>query len=383
MGAKLSLVFPTVVKKTIKILHVLHSFSAGGLENGIANIINNSPEYLEHELCLLTCAGDFIRRLNRPVVYHELHKASGNDAQIVLRLRSLYRKQRIDVIHTRNWAGFDGVIAACLTPGIALIHAEHGRDMADPNGTIRRRNLLRRLLAFRASRFIAVSRDLYDWMHHHVGIAETKLLYIPNGVATDRFKPNHDNHLREELGIADNEFVVGTIGRLDPIKNHEGLIDAVRILNRDGMNVRLIVVGEGSNRSNLEKKLADWNSGPRPVLMGYRPDPGRVYHFFDVFVLNSYAEGMSNTLLEAMACGLPIVCTPVGANVELVTDGRTGQYASVADNADLALKIKKYQLDSGLRHSHGLAARAFVVDNYSLSKMVGRYTSLYASLAKS
>jgi sugar transferase (PEP-CTERM/EpsH1 system associated) len=371
-----------VVKDKIRILHVLHSFSAGGLENGIANIINNSPEHLEHELCLISHAGDFIQRLTRPIVYHELHKAPGNNAKIILQLRSLYRKRRIDVVHTRNWAAFDGVIAACLTPRVVLIHAEHGRDMADPNGSIRRRNMLRRLLAFRASRFITVSQNLYDWLHHCVGISESKLLFIPNGVDTDLFHPNRDEHLRRELGIAESEFVVGTISRLDPIKNHEGIIDAVRILNRDGMNVRLIMVGDGPNRRSLEEKLADWNSGPRPVLMGYRSDANRMYGLFDTFVLNSHAEGMSNTLLEAMSCALPVVCTPVGGNIELVADGKTGQYASVADSGDLACKIKGYQLDPALRHSHGIAARAFILEHHSLDKMVSRYISLYESLGK-
>jgi len=157
----------------IRILHVLHAFSAGGLENGIVNIINQSPDHLVHELCLLSTSGEFVQRLKRPVVVHEMKKTAGNDLRMIFRLRELFRRRKIDVIHTRNWAGFDGVLAACLTPKPGLVHGEHGRDISDPQGLIYRRNLARRLLRFRAEKYVAVSRDLYDWLKRTVRIPET------------------------------------------------------------------------------------------------------------------------------------------------------------------------------------------------------------------
>src|SRR5437763_7616120 len=154
--------------RTIRILHVLHAFSAGGLENGIVNIINGSPEHLVHELCLLSKSGEFVDRLKRPVVVHEMNKNSGNSVGIIFKLRSLFQARDFDVIHTRNWAAFDGVMAACFTPKPVLIHGEHGRDISDPEGKVYRRNLARRLLAFRARKFVAVSKDLYSWLKQTV-----------------------------------------------------------------------------------------------------------------------------------------------------------------------------------------------------------------------
>src|SRR5215831_1077256 len=233
------------MSRNIKVLHVIHTFTEGGMENGIVNLINHSPEYLDHEICVLSRGGDFLQRFQRPVVVHRLGKKDGNDMQVILQLRGLFQSSGVDIIHTRNWAAFDGVIAACLTTKPILIHSEHGREMSDPKGLIYRRNLARRLLSFRAKKYVAVSKDLYNWLKQIVRIPAGKLAYIPNGVDMKRFCPGRDAQLRAELGIGQDEFVVGTIGRLDRIKNNEGMIDAVRLHNDAPHKIRLVIVGDG------------------------------------------------------------------------------------------------------------------------------------------
>ncbi len=366
--------------RPLRILHVLHAFSAGGLENGIVNIINGSSDHLVHELCLLSHGGEFIERISRPVVVHEMHKKKGNGLRIILELRRLFQTRDVDIIHTRNWAAFDGVLAACATPKPVLIHGEHGRDISDPEGRVYRRNLARRLLAFRAKKFVAVSKDLYSWLKHTVRIPADKLAFIPNGVDTDRFSPGRDLALREELGIGENEFVVGTIGRLDPVKNHLGLIRAVQLLQSDGHRVRLVIVGDGPLRSDIEQCVEEWSLGPKPLVLGYRPDVERFYRMFDSFVLNSFAEGMSNTLLEAMSSGLPIVCTAVGGNVELVADGVRGILVSAGEFKDLAAAIKTLISSRPTCDRFAARSRQFAVRESSIKSMIERYTRLYESL---
>ncbi len=106
--------------------------------------------------------------------------------------------------------------------------------------------------------------------------------------------------------------------------------------------VRLVIVGDGPERRNLEAMVAETAGIRAPILTGYRPDVDRFYGLFDVFVLNSFAEGMSNTLLEAMASGLPVVCTPVGANPELVRHGERGLHVPVGDDNALASALRLY-----------------------------------------
>ncbi len=363
----------------IRILHILHAFSAGGLENGIVNIINHSPDHLEHELCLLTRGGEFLKRLARPIPVHELHKREGNDLRALGRLCQLLHHKNFDIVHTRNWAAFDGVLAAITTPSVTLIHGEHGRDIQDPQGLNKRRNFLRRLAGHRIHRFVAVSSNLYEWLWKTVQIPRKKITLIHNGVDTAKFRRTSSLSLRKEFAIQDSEFVVGTVARLDPVKDHEGMIEAVRLLNQSGNNIRLIIVGEGPNRSSLEKLIRGWQDGPTPILTGYREDTLDFYGLFDVFLLTSYAEGMSNTLLEAMSCMLPVICTPVGANVEVVEHNVTGMIVPVAASAELAASISSYKGSEGMRASHAENARNFIEKNFSLNKMVNTYLNLYQS----
>jgi sugar transferase (PEP-CTERM/EpsH1 system associated) len=365
--------------RTIRILHVLHAFSAGGLENGLVNIINRSPSHLEHELCLLSTSGEFAKRLTRPVVLHEMNKKSGNDLKLILRLRELFRKRDIDIVHTRNWAAFDGVLAACLTSGPALVHGEHGRDISDPQGEVSRRNFARRLLAFRANKYVAVSKDLYTWLKDRVRIPATKLALIRNGVDTERFCPGQDPELKAALGIGQDEFVIGTIGRLDPIKNHQGLINAVHMLTQRGYPVRLVIVGDGPLRANLESSLR--KLAPQTLLLGYRPDVERFYRVFDIFVLNSFAEGMSNTLLEAMASGMPTVSTDVGGNRELVVNRQAGILIAPDDDFALANALQGCIDSPGILRAYGINARRFTSENFSLRGMIEQYTTLYEAMA--
>jgi sugar transferase (PEP-CTERM/EpsH1 system associated) len=363
-----------------KILHILHAFSHGGLENGIVNIINGSHPDLEHELCLLTTAGEFLSRLRKPIRHYELHKQPGNSLGIIMHLRRVILESDATIVHTRNWGAFDGVIAACLCPGVTVLHGEHGRDMGDPQGTNRRRNLIRRLFSRRIRKFTTVSDDLARWLSRDVGIPKDKIVLIRNGVDTDRYRQHRDSDLREELGIAADEFVIGAIGRLDPVKNHAGLIQSYAILTKKNRNIRLVIVGDGPERIRLEELIRASEVYPRPILAGYRSDIARFYGLFDAFVLNSFAEGMSNTLLEAMSSGLPVICTSVGANPELVCDAIRGKLIPTADNKTLVNALQHFIDSPAHRLAYSQAAKGFIQENFSLTAMVSSYNLLYRSL---
>jgi sugar transferase (PEP-CTERM/EpsH1 system associated) len=369
-------------RRPIKVLHILHAFSHGGLENGIVNIINGSPPDIEHELCLLTTADEFIDRLRKPVRSYQLRKRPGNSLRTILDLRRFIRQSGANIVHTRNWGAFDGVIAACLCPGIALLHGEHGRDISDTQGRNRRRNLLRCLFSARVSRFTTVSEDLQLWLSERVGIPKRKIVLIRNGVDLELYRPRRDIELRRELGVSEQEFVVGAVGRLDPVKNYAGLIRSFAALAKEFQDCRLLIVGDGPERQALETLIRDLGMNPLSILKGYRSDVDRFYGVFDVFVLNSYAEGMSNTLLEAMASGLPIIATSVGASADLISDGNRGKLIATGDEAQLTTALRDYRISATLRHRHALEARCYVEQNCSLSQMVTRYVDLYLSISR-
>ena len=151
------------------------------------------------------------------------------------------------------------------------------------------------------------------------------------------------------------------------------------MLNRRGDPVRLIIVGDGPERTSLEAKIHSSGRASEIQLLGFRPDTSRIYGIFDLFVLNSHAEGMSNTILEAMASGLPVICTRVGGNTELVADEITGKHVPPGNAAKLAEKIREYVEEPVLRGIHGRQGRARVEKDYSLNVMIERYVQLYES----
>jgi sugar transferase (PEP-CTERM/EpsH1 system associated) len=306
-----------------------------------------------------------------------LARRPGRDWTTVLRLAGALRRLRPDIVHSRNWGAFDAVPAARLAGVRTVIHGEHGREAEDPEGHDRRRNRLRRALGPLVTRFVAVSADLAAWLVDTVGIRRDKVVTIHNGVDTDRFRPGDGAEAREALGVSADALVVGAVGRLDPVKDHAGLIDAFARVVEGTPHAALLVAGDGPCRAALEAQVRGRRLEARVKLLGERADVPLVLRALDVFVLSSIAEGVSNTLLEAMATGLPVVATRTGGNPELVEAGVTGQLVPTANPAALAEAFALYAAEPGLRRRHGAAGRRRAVERFGLPVMAEGYRRLY------
>ncbi|MGH7393972.1 MAG: glycosyltransferase, partial [Candidatus Rokuibacteriota bacterium] len=239
------------VMDEIRVVHVVHSLGVGGLENGVVNLVTGPRSGIRHSIVCLTVAGSFRQRVEPGVAVLELGKRPGHDVRSVLRLAALLRRLRPDVVHSRNWATFDAVVAARLARVPVIVHGEHGRDIADPDGRHPLRNRWRRLLSPLVTRFVTVSDDLRRWLIAIVGIPQAKVTVICNGVDTDRFAPADPGEMRAALGLPREGTLVGTVGRLDPVKDQAGLIRAFAGLAREHADVRLIVAGDGPCRADL------------------------------------------------------------------------------------------------------------------------------------
>jgi sugar transferase (PEP-CTERM/EpsH1 system associated) len=366
----------------IHAVHVLDSLAVGGMENGVVNVINATRDQVRHTVVTMTGRGPLSERLPASVPVHCIGKRAGIDLGAVLRLGRLVRGLRPDVVHSRNWGAFDAVVAARLAGVRTVVHGEHGREAADPRGLDPRRNRLRRLLAPLVSRFVTVSLDLRRWLVTTVGIPAHKVVTIHNGVDTARFSPADSSEAREALGLPIGATVIGTIGRLDPVKDQAGLIEAFSGLAESGSTPILAIVGEGPSRPSLEEQIRRRGLSQRVRLFGERRDVATVLRAFDIFVLPSRAEGMSNTILEAMATGLPVVATDVGGNPELVEPETTGQLVPPGDPHALEAGLRAYVADSYLRRSQGKAGRERVLQQFSLDRMAQAHAGLYSSLCR-
>ena len=369
------------------ICHVIYQLGVGGLENGLVNLINNLPDdAYRHAVVCLTTATDFRRRIRRPdVAIYEIHKRPGKDAAAYGRVWRLLRALRPRIVHTRNLPAIDMLAPAKFAGVPRAIHSEHGFDMVELDGKNARYNRLRWLSRLAVDRYIAVSRDIETWLQRDVRIPGRRLQLIYNGVDTDRFAPAAGEASPLPPGFAPpGSLVVGTMGRLEQVKDQTNLARAFcRLLQRDpGLRrrLRLVIIGDGGLRAEIEAILAEADAAALAWLPGYRDDTPKLYRAFDLFVLPSRREGISNTALEAMASGLPIVATRVGGNPEIIPEGSVGRLVPPNDPASLADALRHYAEHPADLLAHGAAGRAHVLQNFSLAAMMKGYDAAYRSL---
>ena len=332
------------------------------------------PDRYRHAIVCLTKAGPFARRLTAGgVEVIELHKRPGHDLGMYWRLWRALRRLRPAIVHTRNLAALETQVLGLLMPGTKRVHGEHGRDVRDLEGTSRKFRLLRQGLNPLIHRFITVSQDLAHWLIETVHIAPRKVTQIYNGV--DHARPLHaaigprpPRHPAGECrpaapaGMPPGARVVGTVGRLAAVKDQQSLICALaRIFQahpQQRQTLRCILVGDGAERAAIEAAIARDRLEDVVWLAGDREDIPALLACMDVFVLPSLGEGISNTVLEAMATGLPVIATRVGGNPELVQDGVRACWCRWADAPALAAAILELVDDPARCEQMGRARRS-------------------------
>lgn len=372
------------------IVHIIHRFGVGGLENGLVNLVNHlPPTEFAHAIVCLTESTSFQQRIRRrDVEVHALGKRSGKDLLAYWRLFRLLRRLRPDIVHTRNLATLDCQFVAVLAGVPGRVHGEHGWDVYDLHGTNRRYRTMRRMVGRIADRFVTMSRHLEQWLVKDVGIDAKQVTQLYSGVDAEKFAPRSGK--RPDLlpaGFADDSsFVIGTAGRLDPVKDPLALVRGfAALVGSDAAlrtRARLVYIGDGSLKTELEAEADRLGVREACWFAGARDDVPQLLRTLDLFVLPSLNEGISNTILEAMATGLPVVATQVGGNAELVEEGVTGTLCAPASPEALANAMRPYLADRTLGHRQGAAARARVVQRFSMERMVQQYAEIYSQVFK-
>lgn len=363
------------MSRPIHIQHVILSLQPGGLENGVVNVVNGlNPSRFQSSICCLKQAGEFSSRIppNRAQIY-EMGLQSGNDYLLPLRLARLFRRTRTDIVHTRNpEAFFYGFLGAKLGGVRAVIHSEHGRTFPDKP----HRRFLQRLFTRYTDKVFAVSEQLKQDLVTHVGLSAARIDVLYNGVDTNTTHGRDRSAIRRELGVRDSDIVIGSVGRLAPVKNYAILLRAVPglLTNHD---VTVIFVGEGPERPALETLADSLQIRQQVRFLGHRNDVRALLDGMDIFVLPSQSEGMSNTLLEAMAAGVPVVASDVGGNTEIVRDKQDGLIFPRDDLEQLRARLAILCNDSAYRKQLGRSGYARVLQAFSIQAMIARYEELY------
>jgi len=370
----------------IRILHVVDHLGKGGLENGLVNLIEHlDPARFEHVVYAIRKLGPNADRLAKSHVQVLCQGKQDSDSRFqVGNLARAIRQVQPDIVHSRNWAAVEAVLAGRWVRFCKVVHSEHGLEAGVNAPEPKRRIWFRRLAYHLADRVLSVSYQLRDLHVARTGFDSSRITVIHNGVDRTRFYPDPATRarVRQEFGIAD-EFCVGCVGNLFPVKGHMTALQGIEELAAQNRNFRLLLIGEGPERESLEGFLAqrpEWKH--RVQLLGTCHRVPELLQAMDVYVLPSIAEGISNSLLEAMASGIPVVATVTGGNPEVVIDGQSGLLFPIGDAGMLTGHLLRLEADKKLRAELAERALRRVREEFSLDSMVGKYAQLYDSLGR-
>jgi glycosyltransferase involved in cell wall biosynthesis len=351
------------------------SLDPGGTERLVVELAGRLCHAIPMAVCCLDRDGAWAADLRRDgIAVTSLGRRRGFHPSLGRAVAAAARAHGATVLHCHHYSPFVyGCLARLWAPRLRVLFTEHGR-LSD-TGPSPKRRLANALLARIPAGVFAVSEDLREHLAGE-GFREGTTRVIYNGIDLGR-PPDSDARprLRHELGVADETLVVGTIARLDPVKDLATLLQAVSRLSRE-LPVALVVVGDGAERDTLAALANTLGIADRVALMGHRDDAREWLRACDIYVNSSISEGVSLTILEAMAAELPVIATRVGGTPEVVT-ADCGRLVPSRNVDALTSALRELALDAGARRALGRAGRFRVEQLFTLDRMVADYRRVY------
>jgi glycosyltransferase involved in cell wall biosynthesis len=361
-------------------MQLVLSLMPGGTERLTIDLVTRLSSTFPMVVCCLDEAGQWageLSGLNVPVV--GLERAPGFHPSIGARVAAVAARYNASVIHCHHYSPFIyGRLAVMLHRRARLVFTEHGR-LSDAPPTMKRR-IANTVLSRFAGPVYTVSNALKQHLVAE-GFAAAKIGVIHNGIEPGPRPSDADRRAaRRLLDVPDDALVIGTAARLDVVKDLGTLVAAASLVRSRRGAVTLCIIGDGGERASLEAALREHQMTDHVRLTGFRPDVRRLLPAFDIYVNSSVHEGVSLTILEAMAAALPVVATHVGGTPEIVVDGRTGSLVEPRRPESLARAIDALAQAPERRAAFGLAGRARVEASFTIDRMVAEYAREYARL---
>ena len=360
-----------------------------GTGGGPEKTILNSPRYLEPAGYKTLCAymhppGDpgfeVLRRRaqewNAPLL--SVPDRGPLDMKVVSQLLDVCRRERVNIWHGHDYkSNALGLLLQRLWP-MRLVTTVHGWTVEAARTPLYYG--IDRLCLRWYEKVICVSQDLFDQCLL-AGVSKRKCVLVENAIDTTDFaRTNSSEAAKRQLGLNPNRLLVGAVGRLSPEKDFDLLIRCLNRLIINGVDLEAVIVGEGDEKTRLERLVAELGCENRIHLMGYRPDPRPVFEAMDVFVLSSRREGLPNVLLEALAMEVPVVATRIAGVPHLICDGQNGLLVQPGDSDSLTSALSRLLTDAALRTTLAQAGRHTVEARYSFEMRMKKISAIYDSV---
>lgn len=367
----------------MRILHVTFNMAIGGTEQVIRQLIDGIPrDYVD---CEVLCIDGFVgpighQLLECGVSVCSLQRKPGIDLGLVANLRSVIREGDFDIVHCHQYTPWFYGWLASLGTRARVVFTEHGRF--HPDRYRYKAFLINPVMATLTARIIAISNATADALNRYEFIPRKQICVIYNGIRGMVRDSKKVAGLRKELGLTDEELLFGTVSRLDSVKNQRMMIRAFAKFREESGPAKLLIVGDGPERSSLELLVAELGLSGSVRFTGFITRPEHHLACLDVFLLSSYTEGTSMTLLEAMSLGIPQIATRVGGNPEIIEDGVTGLLTVSDDVNAFANAMKRLHQQPDMRTRMGVASISRFQQSFTVNAMVNSYLKVYRAIAK-
>jgi len=370
-----------VKREKIKILHVTFNMGIGGTERVILQLINglDSDCYECSILCIdgeIGSIGNSLQEKGIQIISY--NRKDGFDASLILYLHRLIKQQQFNVLHCHQYTPyFYGALSSIFTK-CKVIFTEHGRFYPDRYSWKRR--IINQILYLTTDSITTISKATKDALIRYEWMPKKAISVIYNGIEPAQCS-SQTYELKKELRINEEDLLLGTISRLDPVKNQKMMIDAFYEVNKAKANTKLLIVGDGPSRERLEKHAIKLKLDNSVIFTGFQTSPDEYLALMDVFLLSSFTEGTSISLLEAMSLGKPSVLTDVGGNSEVIDNGTHGFLTQSNDVLQFSDKILTLLMDNNLRAKLGDNSKVRFLNTFGIKIMIDTYQQLYQKLA--
>lgn len=359
-----------------RILHLTFDMGVGGTEQVITQLVNhlddvrfeNSIACIEGEVGLL---GQSLRE--RGLEFLVFKREPGFDVKLIKQLSAALKKHKFDIVHCHQYTPYVYGVMAAFFSKTKVVFTEHGRF--HPDSYSWKRRIMNPFLGRATNAIVAISGATAQALAHYEWFSQSSIEVVYNGISVG--EKTNDAEQREMLRINTDDVVFGTITRFDTIKNLPMMVDAFQRACKDNSNARLLLVGDGEERQKIEARVKKYDLQDKVIFTGYQKDTQRFMSVIDVYLLTSFSEGTSMTLLEAMAMGVCSIVTAVGGNVEIIEQGVSGITVASEDVADLSGRMADLAGDPEQRELLGEGAKRVFTERFSVETMITQYANIY------